>query len=192
MATVTFPETTRVAAPPLHQDEALYEVIDGQRVEVPPMSILAVLIASRLAQILGSYATAHDLGMVLVEALFHLPLRKERDRRPDVAFVSYGRWPKSRPLPTEGDAWDVVPNLGVEVVSPTDRAEDLLERVEEYFQAGMEVVWVVYPRRRIVHAYDSLTQIQVVTRADELDGGEVLPGFRLPLALLFQEPAPAP
>ena len=86
--------------------------------------------------------------------------------------------------PTE-DAWEVVPDLAVEVVGPTDVAEDLLGKVKEYFQAGVRLVWVVYPIQRCIHVYGAWNRIRVVTEADDLDGGAVLPGFRRSLDRLF-------
>ena len=107
-------------------------------------------------------------------------------RRPDVAFVSYSRWPRNKPVPDE-EAWDIVPELTVEVVSPTDKAEDLLEKIAQYFDAGVIQVWVVYPRRRVVHVYESFTRIAVVVEGQDLEGGTVLPGFKLRLGNLFED-----
>jgi len=140
-------------------------------------------------RILGNFADERQLGRALSEALFHLPSPVGRDRRPDVAFVSYQRWAKNRSVPRTGNAWNVVPNLNVEVVSPTDSAEELQEKVEEYFRVGVELVWVIYPPQSKIFAFTSPTQVQVLTTTDELDGGSVLPGFRLPLSELFAEPA---
>ena len=167
-------------------DGELYEVIDGIRVRTPPMAAIAGWTASEISRHLGNFAVA-NLGRSVVEILFHLPAPVNRDRRPDVAFISYQRWAKSRPIPSTGNAWDVVPNLATEVVSPTDGAQDLDEKIAEYFRAGVELVWIVYPMRSKIHVYHSLTQISVLTKADVLDGGEVVPGFRLALAELFTE-----
>ncbi len=61
-------------------------------------------------------------------------------------------------------------------------------KVQEYFQAGVRLVWVVYPTQALVHVYESFTgPIRVLTRQDDLDGGAVLPGFRLPLKEIFVE-----
>ena len=182
-ATIQEPVSTLAAG----GDGKLYEVIDGQRVVLPPMGILAVWIASTLHEFLGPFGRKRQLGRALSDALFHLPAPINRDRRPDVAFVSYQRWPKNRPLPPTDNAWDVVPDLAVEVVSPTDKAEELQEKIAEYFRAGVTLVWVVYPLRSQVYVYQSPTQIRVLTAADELDGDPVLPGFRLSLAELFAE-----
>jgi Uma2 family endonuclease len=168
-------------------DESLYEVIDGQRVELPPMSAFAARIAFLLGTQLHTFGVSQNLGEGAVETLFRLPLVVGRNRRPDVAFVTYQRWARGRPIPPRDNAWDVVPDLAVEVISPTDVAEELMTKVQEYFQAGVRLVWVVYPLQGFVHVYEALTQIRGLTRADELDGGQVLPGFRLPLATLFPQ-----
>jgi Uma2 family endonuclease len=87
----------------------------------------------------------------------------------------------------------VVPDLAIEVISPTNTAADVLVKVRDYFRAGVRRVWVIYPVEGEVYAYESPTVIRVLQRGDELDGEDVLPGFRLPLATLFEdEPAPPP
>lgn len=169
-------------------DDELYEVIDGKRVRTPPMGVFAVWIASQLHSHLAAYVRTQNLGRALTEALFHLPSPINRDRRPDVSFVSFGRWPKNRSVPRTDNAWDVVPNLAVEVVSPNDVADEIQEKIGEYFRVGVELVWVVYPMQSQVHVYASPTQITGLAKSDTLDGGTVVPGFRLPLAELFTEP----
>jgi Uma2 family endonuclease len=120
-----------------------------------------------------------------------LPLAKDRNRKPDVAFVAYSRWPKSKPIPST-NAWDVLPDLCVEVISPNDLADEIETKISEYFEAGVRLVWVVYPRQERFYVYDSASQVRRLTRADTLDGGSVLPGFQLPLAELFQSPPQSP
>ncbi len=61
-----------------------------------------------------------------------------------------------------------------------------MEKVEEYFRAGVERVWVVFPGAKKVYVYESPTSVRILTAADTLDGGPVLPGFQLPLANLFR------
>jgi Uma2 family endonuclease len=77
--------------------------------------------------------------------------------------------------------------LAVEVVSPGDLLEELLDKLDEYFRAGVSLVWVIFPRLRLAYIYDSLTRVRILTREDHLEGGNVLPGFKLPLVELFQE-----
>jgi len=82
----------------------------------------------------------------------------------------------------------VVPTPTTEIVSPNDKADELLQKVCEYFRAGVEMVWVVYPTVSIVYIYMSPTQIAVLSKNDVLEGGTVFPGFRLPLSELFTQP----
>jgi Uma2 family endonuclease len=165
--------------------DALYEIVNGEYTELPSMSTSATVIASRLVIQLGAFANARQLGEVVAQPLFPMAPGTKTRRRPDVAFVSYARWPKDRPLP-HTDPWPVAPELAIEVVSPTDFAEELFTKVAEYFQVGVLQVWVILPKPGLVQIYQSLTKITGLTRADELDGGDILPGFRLPLASVFE------
>src|SRR5438876_9095888 len=114
MSNVRTPVAPREAAP--DGNDVLHEVINGKREELPPMGVYESGIASILNCYLGPYARAHQLGRVVVQGLFRLVPLEGIERRPDVAFASFGRWPKKRPLPAT-DAWDVLPNLAVEVIS---------------------------------------------------------------------------
>jgi Uma2 family endonuclease len=163
------------------------------------MSFHANKIASRLVGLMWPYANSGNLGEVVSEVLFRLPLQhdRHRNRRPDVAFVSYERWSRGRAESYRDNAWDVVPDLAVEVVSPNDFADELMEKTREYFEAGVRQVWHVYPRQRLVQLYESLETVRVVGGAATLDGGTVLPGLSLPLADVFvseptDDPGPAP
>ncbi len=175
---------------PRDGDDILYEVVNGQRVELTPMGHYETRIASILDQWMGPYARTQDLGRVLVETLFRIDPARAVDRRPDLAFVSFRRWAKDRRLP-RSNAAPVVPDLAVEVISPTDLAAAVLAKVEEYFRAGVEQVWLIWPDAQQVYVYTALNQISVRTRTDDLDGGALLPGFRLPIATLFED-APEP
>lgn len=167
------------------REEPLYEIVNGQRVELPPLSIYASWVATLLTTLMGPHATANRLGWVVMEALFILDPVKDLRRRPDVAFVSAQKWPLDRPLPETGD-WEVIPDLAVEVSSPNDLFRDVVAKVREYFQLGVRQVWVVVPSEKQVYVYDSPSQLHVLKETDELDGGTLLPGFRLPVAALFQ------
>lgn len=170
---------------PSSADESLYEVVDGRRVELAPMGAYATWIASRLDQRIGPFADERSLGTSVAEMLFILDKARNLRRRPDVAFVSAKRWPLDRPIPPTGD-WEVVPDLAVEVVSPHDFASDVLAKVHEYFTCGVRMVWVIYPDERQAYVYSSPVQVRVQTTEAELDGGDVLPGFRIALSTLFQ------
>jgi Uma2 family endonuclease len=85
-----------------------------------------------------------------------------------------------------GNPMPVVPDLAVEVASPTNDAEELLAKVFEYLRAGSRLVWRIYPRFRQIYAYTSVTGApRVFSEADSLEGGDVLPGFSFPMAELF-------
>jgi Uma2 family endonuclease len=168
-------------------DRDRYEIIDGVKVEMPPMSTDSTAVGAELARLLGNYGVDQNLGRAYPEMLIKLRLPKDRNRRPDVIFVPYTQWGKGVPFPST-NAWDVLPNLCVEVVSPNDGADEIETKIEEYFQAGVQQVWVVYPRHDRVYVYESPALIRRLTPADTLDGGPVLPGFRLPLTELFPAP----
>lgn len=187
MTTPTPSTSTGVAAVPV-QDELLYEIVDGQRVEVPPMSAYATWLASRLHGLLWPYTEEHALGAAVTEMLFILDASRDLRRRPDVAFVSAARWPLQQEFPETGD-WDVVPELTVEVLSPNDVVKDVLAKLREYFHYGVQVVWVVLPEEQQVYVYTSPTQVRILTVDDTLTEEQLLPGFRLPLARLFQRTA---
>lgn len=172
---------------PVLRDDEFYEVVNGERIGKPLISAYAVKIGTRLTVEMGVFLYDKGVGEVFTEMLFRLPLREDasRKRRPDVAYVSFARWPADRPMPARGDVWDVVPDLAVEVISPSNPAQESVQKVREYFEAGVSLVWLVYPVDRLVYIYGSPTEIRVLTAADTLDGGTVLPGFKLSLNRLF-------
>ncbi len=188
-AEILRPITQLEAPDPADHDH--YEIVDGFHVELPPMSTDSQALASRLSRHLSNFGVQANLGESYIEILFKLPLPVNRNRRPDVAFVPYTRWPLDRPFPST-NGWDVLPDLCVEVVSPTDMVDEIMDKVREYFQAGVRLVWVCYPRHQVIHVHDSLTTVRGQGRSDTLDGGVVLPGFQLALAELFPVPPTPP
>ncbi len=175
------------AALDFYESDARYEIVDGQRVEVSPMSTYSTVVSFEFARLLCDYGLEHEIGRAYHEVLIKLSLPRDRQRRPDVCFVSHAKWPRGSYYPNE-NAWAIVPDLCVEVVSPSDRIEELYDKVREYFEAGVQLVWVVHPRHGFVQVHASLTQVRGVARTEVLDGGPVLPGFRLPLAELLPQP----
>jgi Uma2 family endonuclease len=172
-------------APQVTGEEALYEVVNGQRVELPPMGVYSTFVALRLFLEAAPFATAHRLGIVVAEVLFILDRERNLRRRPDVAFVSAERWPLDRLIPEEGD-WEVVPDLAVEVTSSNDLWDEVLAKMHEYFERGVWQVWIVVPKSQQVFVFETPTRVRILTTAEELEGGDLLPGFRLSLAHLFQ------
>ncbi len=193
MATATAtPPDLEVGSATLDPQEH-YEVVDNQVVEEPPLGALEAWIASRIVRGIVLFDPPGALGDAVEEMLFVLDRSPRLRRRPDVAFVSRDRWAANRPIPREA-AWDVVPDLAVEIISPTDLVGDLMAKLEEYFRAGVRLVWVVHPDVRKIYAHESPISVRILQVGDELDGGLVLPGFLLPLASLFEpeEDGPTP
>ncbi len=168
-----------------HADESLYEIVQGLRVELPPMSYLAIWIATRLNGFLWPFVEKNKLGMAITEALFILDVKNDIRRRPDVAFVSAETWPIDRPIPKVGDL-PVAPDLAVEVNSPTDSMENVIGKVIEYFHFGVREVWLILPSAQQFYIYTSPSQVRILTANDEL-ANTIVPGFRLNLADLFPE-----
>jgi Uma2 family endonuclease len=106
-------------------------------------------------------------------------------RRPDVAYVSYERWPRQRRVPRTR-AWTVVPEMAVGVISPSNTFEEVVNKVHEYFRVGVQHVWVVAPPQQQVYVYQSPSHIRVLNVQDELTGDLFLPGLRLKLSELFE------
>jgi Uma2 family endonuclease len=182
----TLPSETSPAASPV--DDRFFEIVRGERVEKPPMGTYQVLVGSILVGHLAPFARINRLGRVVSEMLFKINEAGDPQRRPDVAFVSYDRWARDRKVNSE-NGWDVVPDLFIEVVSPSNTASEVLGKILEYFEAGARRVWVVYPIERQVYVYESAKKNRILGIGDDLEGEDVLPGFRLSLAELFEDGA---
>ncbi len=194
MATVTIPpelsvleHATTSATPSLEPPgDVLYEVVNGQVLELPPMGAYESDIANFLAQVLVAHTRKRCLGRAFVELLFRIDVARDLRRRPDVAFVAATRWPYGKRVP-KGEAWDMIPNLAVEVVSKSNTADEILAKLGDYFRTGTELVWVIYPSARQVYVYTSTTDVRILAEPANLDGGNVIPGFNLSLNRLFED-----
>ncbi len=162
-----------------------YEVVDGQVVENRPMGAQESVLASFLQGLLGPFALSNGLGRAATETLFLIDRTRNLKRRPDLAFVSERRWPLRRRVP-QTEAWDVVPDLAVEFISESNSAYSVVVKIEEYFQAGVRRVWVIYPVVSKVYIYDSPSRIRVLQLGDDLEGEDLVPGFRVALTTLFE------
>jgi Uma2 family endonuclease len=135
---------------------------------------------------LEPFNRADPIGRVVQEMIFDLRPHVDRERRPDVAFVSFERWGRDREIP-RARSWAVIPDLAIEIISLTNSADGVAERLEEYFKVGVRREWIVYPGQSKVYVFSSTKSIQVFAPGDELDGGDILPGFRLSVRDLFAE-----
>jgi Uma2 family endonuclease len=192
IASSTMPASVSIGilSEPFVDRDIFYEVVDNQVRELPPMSARETLFASTLYRFLTSFAWDGGFGQVVSEMLFLLNRTRNLQRRPDLAMVSFDRWPRGKSAPTT-NAWEVVPDLTIEVVSPTNAAYEVIEKLEDYFASGVRRVWVIYPPFAKFYVYDSPESVRILKRSDILEGGDVLPGFRLALSDLFEAPTEA-
>jgi Uma2 family endonuclease len=159
------------------------ELIDGVIVPMTPASYEPTKITMKIAIRLGMHVLPRQLGDILsAEAGFVLFPDRETVLAPDVAFVRAGREP-------QGEArWHfarLAPDLVVEVLSPSDRDRDVQAKVALYQEAGVPLIWVADPQAQSVTVL-TLGQVpQVLAATDTLDGGDVLPEFRVAVAELF-------
>lgn len=163
------------------------ELIDGTLVEKTMASIESAL-AAALIHFLYLFADTRRLGMVLAPDGM-LKILPGQIRVPDVSFIRWERFPGRRPfnLPI----FPIAPDLAIEVLSVNNTAVEMDRKLHDYFAAGVQLVWYIEPRDRTARAYTAANQWTEIGSADALIGGEVLPGFELPLAELFawvQEP----
>jgi Uma2 family endonuclease len=164
-----------------HGEKRLYELVDGVLVE-KPMGYYASLLAALLIRFLGRFLDVHDLGVVL-GADATLQLAPGLVRLPDVSFIAWERFP-NRELPAEPIP-ALVPDLVVEILSAGNTAAEMERKLQEYFSAGVRLVWYVYPEQQVVHVYTSPRDVRIFQAAEPLDGGTVLPGFRLTIQEWF-------
>jgi Uma2 family endonuclease len=159
----------------------LCELVDGVLVE-KTMGYYESRVAFVLGYFLESFLSRRDLGIAL-GADGTLRLMPGLVRIPDVCFVSWKRLPgrrmPSQPIP------DLVPDLAVEVLSAGNTKREMQRKLEEYFETGVRLVWFIDPRTRTAEVYTSPRKSKIIPADGALDGGKVLPGFRLPLRKLF-------
>lgn len=167
----------------LPRGSSRYELVNGELKQMSPAGHTHGRIAARLRVALGQHVEEHNLGEVYAaETGYQLRSNPDTIRAPDVSFIRLAR--VAEVGETKG-YWPGAPDLAVEVVSPGDTVAEVEEKVAEWLAAGTPLVWVVSPKLHTVTVYRSLTHITALTQNDTLDGGEVVPGFRCPVAKLF-------
>lgn len=160
-----------------------YELVDGELVELPGAGVIHALVAGLIYRLLHTFCSEHDLGIVLQDGVGYI-LARDPDtlRIPDVSFIARERI-SSESAP-EGFS-ETIPNLTVEVMSPGNSALELRRKIRDYFGAGVSQVWVVWPDERTVSIYSGSMIPMELGPDDTLDGGDVLPGFSVRVADLF-------
>jgi len=158
------------------------ELVRGEVREMAPPGEEHADVATEFAWFLGNHVRGHGLGKVYVELGFRIASDPDTVLIPDVSFVCADR---IAPGPPNRGYRSGAPDLAVEVLSPNDSAEEVEEKVLSWLLAGCRMVVVVNPRIRSATVYRSFKDVTVLRQNDSLDGGDVVPGWTLPLRELF-------
>ena len=166
-------------------DIGRYELIEGRIVSMSPTGVRHGNSEGNFYEHLKAFVRKHKLGKVVVgEVGIYTHRNPDTVRGADVAFISNERYAQRQ---KKTGFLDVAPELIVEIMSPDDRWSEVKQKLKEYFAVGVKLVWVADPADKTVYAYRSLTDAREFTAADALTGDEVLPGFSVKVADLFEE-----
>ncbi len=164
------------------RENRLCELVDGVLVE-KSMGARESMLAVELAFFIRSFLQQHNLGIVL-GADGTVQLAPGLVRIPDVSFFSWDRMPGGK-IPT-APIPDLVPDLAVEVLSASNTKAEKRRKLVDYFQAGVRLVWYIDPPTRTARVYTDPDLFTTLDDNETLDGGEILPGFALPLRRYFE------
>ena len=161
-----------------------FELVNGVLREMAPPGGEHGYLQIELGAELRQFVKQHGLGRVYGEVGFVIMQNPDTVLAPDVAFVRAGRvLPKVR----QSTLLRQIPDLAVEIVSPSDRVRQVIDKVNTYLHAGVPMIWTVEPKRRRVLVWDEHDLIQVFGPGQTLDGGDLLPGFQLQIDDLFDD-----
>jgi Uma2 family endonuclease len=165
-------------------ENMLLELVQGEIVEMSKPTGMHGEVAFLIGLKLGNFVYEHGLGrMTAAETGFILAKDaegKDTVRGLDCAFISIAKAPK----PLENRLVDIAPDLAVEVISPGNTAEDIDQKIHELLEAGTPLIWIVYPKTLSVAVHTTKGSISYSIN-DTLTGGDVLPGFTLPVRDIF-------
>lgn len=169
----------------LPHDGQRHELVRGEVVTMPPAHTNHGYYGGNIAAALHVHVKARKLGRVYgAEAGYLLESDPDTVRAADVSFIAAARKPADLP---DGEYFRGAPDLVVEVLSTHDKALDAEEKVDAWLAAGTRLVWVVNPRRKSVTAHAGAgASPQTFRVGDTLDAGDVVPGFTLPVAAIFE------
>ncbi|MBA2732449.1 MAG: Uma2 family endonuclease [Acidobacteria bacterium] len=167
----------------LPRGEFRYELVKGELKRMSPTGDEHGRVTMELASPLYQYAKLNNLGRgYAAETGFKLESNPDTVRAPDIAFVSIERIQAAGSIQGYRSG---APDLAVEVISPGNTKREMAEKVKEYFESGARMVWVISPKLKTITVSRSLTGITTLTEKDTLDGGEVVPGFQISVAEIF-------
>ena len=166
-----------------HEDR-LYELVDGILVE-KTVGLEESFVSLNIGTLLNNFVRPQGLGVVAGDA-GTIQIDINLVRIPDVSFISWERLPggeiPGEPIPL------VVPDLVVEVISRSNTPKEMADKLKEYFEKGVRLVWYVRLKPRVVDVYTTPDHFTRLTASMRLDGGDVLPGFSVAVADLFDMP----
>jgi len=169
----------------LPDDGRRFELVRGKLRVMAPVNFRHGRFVAWLVRQVGDFVDTNALGVVGTETGFVLARRPDIVLAPDIAFVQADRVP----LPADQDSYaELAPDLAIEVLSPSNRAQEMVDKVLLYLEAGTRLVWVFDPNREAVAVHTPDRLARTLLADDVLDGGDVLPGFSLPVAELFDRP----
>ena len=167
----------------MRHDGLRHELVDGELKKMAPAGHVHGKTGIQVTLPLAQYVAAKGLGQVYAaETGFILRCDPDTVRAPDVSFVCHER---VRAVGDTAGYWPGAPDLAIEVVSPSDRYGDIEEKVFEWLGAGTLMVVVVNLGTRSVTVYRSRSEIVSLTHGDILDGGDVVPGWSMPVRDIF-------
>lgn len=161
-----------------------YELVRGEVIEMSPTGVEHGVIAGNTYAAFRSFVRKHKLGIVVTaETGFILAHNPDTVRGADVAYISSERLARQKNMEK---FFDGPPDLAVEVVSPTDRAADIEEKILDYLHANTRLLLVIYPRTKTIAVYRPGKDVQSLSIEDTLEGYDVLPGFSVPVREIFE------
>jgi Uma2 family endonuclease len=168
-------------------EDAPYELIRGVLREVTPTTGMHGWVIMEFARRLGNFVVERRMGRLYGgETGFVIEVGPDTVLAPDLAFVRRERIPS--PKEHRRGFMPVIPDLVVEVISPSNRRAEIEEKTNLYLSAGVELLWWFDPIRETVAVHRPHADRQVLTEEHALDGGIVLPGFQIPVAEIFRPP----
>ncbi len=162
-----------------------YELVEGRIVPMSPTGHQHARYEVKFTRYLDAFVSGRKLGYVMSgEVGIYTHRNPDTVRGADVAFVSHEQYAQQK---RESGFLNITPELVVEILSPDDRWSDVTQKLRECFSIGVRLVWVADPAARTIYAYRSLTDVREFTESGTLTGDDVLPGFSVPVANLFEE-----
>lgn len=160
-------------------DGRKWELVEGEPKEAPASHIHDILVA-HLIRLLGVHA---DQFGYLAASQAGFRMMSGNIRSPDVSFTSDERLPQG---PAEEGFGDAAPDLCIEIISPSESVGEMTTKVDEYFDAGAQQVWQLFPKQKLVKVYFAPNIVTEYHENDEITGGDILPTFRCLVSDLFK------